>query len=70
MTKERNGFCFNQYHYPANFEAHYHTTGKEIFEQTNGEVDMFIAGVGTGGCLSGVAKYLKEHTKKGVYNMN
>ena len=69
LTKERNGFCFNQYHYPANFEAHYHTTGKEIFEQTNGEVDMFIAGVGTGGCLSGVAKYLKEHTKKGVYNI-
>ena len=69
LAKERNGFCFNQYNYPANFEAHYNTTGKEIFEQTNGEVDVFIAGVGTGGCLSGVSKYLKEHSKKDVHTI-
>ena len=69
LAKERNGFCFNQYNYPANSDAHYHTTGKEIFEQTNGEVDLFIAGVGTGGCLSGVSKYLKENTKKGVHTI-
>lgn len=63
LAKERNGFCFNQYNYPANYDAHYQTTGKEIFEQTNGNVDVFIAGVGTGGCLSGVSAYLKEHCK-------
>ena len=69
LAKEKNGFCFNQYNYPANFEANYHTTGKEIFEQTNGDVDIFIAGVGTGGCLSGVSTYLKEHCKKNVHTI-
>ena len=69
LTKERNGFCFNQYNYSANFEAHYKKTGEEIFNQTNGEVDIFIAGVGTGGCLSGASTYLKEKSKKGVYTI-
>ena len=69
LAKEHNGFCFNQYNYPANFEAHYNNTGKEIFNQTNGEVDIFIAGVGTGGCLCGVSAYLKEHSKKDVYTI-
>ena len=69
LTKERNGFCFNQYEYNANYEAHYQITGEEIFKQTNGEVDVFIAGVGTGGCLSGVSTYLKENSKKQVYTI-
>ena len=69
LTKERNGFCFNQYEYNANYEAHYKITGEEIFKQTNGEVDVFIAGVGTGGCLSGVSTYLKENSKKQVYTI-
>ena len=69
LAKERNGFCFNQYVYDANYEAHYKTTGEEIFNQTNGEVDIFIAGVGTGGCLSGVSTYLKEKSKKNVYTI-
>ncbi|OFZ28417.1 MAG: cystathionine beta-synthase [Bdellovibrionales bacterium RIFCSPHIGHO2_01_FULL_40_29] len=60
--KEKTGNCFytNQYHNPDNFDVHYNVTGPEIWEQCNGEIDVFAAGVGTGGTLSGVAKYLKE----------
>jgi cystathionine beta-synthase len=59
-SKISNCLYTNQYNNPDNFDIHYESTGPEIWRQTNGEIDAFVAGVGTGGTLSGVAKFLKE----------
>ncbi len=62
LVEERPGRYFmpNQFDNPANIRAHYETTGREIIDQTNGAIDVFVAGMGTTGTLMGVGKRLKE----------
>lgn len=59
-----NAFYVNQYHNPANTEAHYKSTGPEIWKQTEGKFDAFVAGTGTGGTFSGSARFIKEMNPK------
>jgi cystathionine beta-synthase len=55
-----NSFYVNQYHNADNIEAHYLSTGPELWEETKGQIDYFVSGLGTGGTMSGAGKFLKE----------
>lgn len=62
--ENKNSYWVGQYFNLDNIHAHYHTTGPEIWEQTKGKLDCFVGGVGTGGTVSGTARFLKEKNPK------
>lgn len=64
LGKKKNHFLPFQYYNSSNPDAHYKTTGPEIWKQCNGKLDAFVAGIGTGGTITGTARYLKEKDRR------
>lgn len=64
IAREKKAFYVDQYNNPKNIEAHYKTTGPEIWRDTKGKLDYLVGGIGTGGTLSGAARFLKEKNKR------
>jgi len=64
LSETPNAFYSNQYHNPANIEAHYLSTGPEIWRQCGEQLDVFICSIGTGGTVTGIARYLRERNPK------
>lgn len=69
LAAENGWFLANQFHNPANIQAHYSGTGPEIYDQTNGEVAAFVASAGSGGTISGVGRLLKERKPTAIIAM-
>lgn len=64
IAREKKAFYVDQYNNPKNIEAHYNTTGPEIWRDTKDKVDYLVGGIGTGGTLSGAGRFLKEKKKR------
>lgn len=69
LAQDPNFFLPQQFKNPANPEIHVKTTGPEIWEDTNGEVDILISGVGTGGTITGISRFLKNEKNKAIHSV-